>query len=223
MATVNDIVTASLRLCGMRDETDTTRLAEGLEAFNTMIKSWEEILQYAPVEESAYTLTAGTESYTIGSGGDIDTDRPTKVKSAFIRDSANNDHILSVLLTKKEYDEIYDKDASRRPDALYYAPEYSLGKIYLDSAPATAEDLYLTTFKPFSVYSSLNDTLSFPLEYEKALIYNLAVDLAPEYNVQLIPSVIEQSILTKNAIMIRNSEPTRSGKYDTALIRRGYK
>ena len=101
MATIAEIIEAAQRLCGIRDTTDTTRLNEGLKAFNIMLTSWEEILQYAPVEESAHTLTVGTQSYTIGTGGDIDTARPTNIVSAFIRDSSGNDYSLNIISVKK--------------------------------------------------------------------------------------------------------------------------
>jgi hypothetical protein len=221
MATVNNIVTRALRICGIRDTSNATLMAEGLEAFNTMISSWEEMLQYAPIEEDALTLTAGTESYTIGSGGDIDATRPMRPISAFIRDSDSYDHPVEVILSKREYDEIYDKDISGRPDALYYAAEYPLGILYLNKAPDAAESLYISSYKPFTAYDNLTDTLLMPLEYEKALIYNLAVDLAPEYNVQLITTVVEQAVILKNEISRRNTRLVPSAKFDPMLRRIG--
>jgi hypothetical protein len=221
MAIVSDIVYGGLRLCGIRYDTlTTTQLAEALTAFNEMIASWEEIHHYAPAEETL-TLTAGTESYTIGSGGDLDTTRPMRIESAFIRDSDGYDHSVNVILSKREYDEIYDKDISGRPDALYYAPENTLGILYFNKAPDAAETLYISSIKPYPAYSALTDTLLEPIEYEDALRYNFAITIAPEHNVSLLNTVIEKSVILKNDIARRNSRLVPSAKVDPALRRIG--
>ena len=220
MAIVSDIVYGGLRLIGIRDTSDATKMAQALTAFNEMIASWEAILHYAPTEEN-WTLTASTESYTIGSGGDFDTTRPIKIVSAFIRDSDNNDHPLDII-TKKDYDKIYDKDKDQRATELYYAPENTLGIIYLNSAYSTAEDLYLSSVKPYPAYSALSDTLLEPIEYETALRFNFAVAIAPEYNTVPLPFVSNFAEVLKMSLVNRNFKVSKA-EYDITLRRRGLK
>ena len=216
MSTVNDIIKRALRKCGIRDVTDTTKLTEAMNALNDMLESWEGILHYAPTEES-FTLTAGTESYTIGSGGDFDTVRPIELLSAFIRDSSGVDYPVDVTLTKQEYDDIADKDASNRPDKLYYAPENPLGKIYFNYAPSSAETFHLASFKPYTAYTATTDTINEPTSYEKAMVFNLAVDLAPEYNITLNPTVVQQATILKYSLASRNSTVPEAD-FDNALL-----
>lgn len=218
MAIVSDIIYGALRLCGIRDTTNATLIAEALTAFNDMRQSWEESLRHATTTES-FTLTAATASYTIGSGGDFDTARPTKIESAFIRDSSGIDYPVDVTMTRKEYNEISDKDAAGRPSKLYYDPQNTLGYIYFDTAPESAETFYITSYKPYTEYAAITDTITEPVNYEKAMKYNLAIDLAPEYNIQLIPTVIEQAIILKNEILNRNSTPIPTASFDSALLR----
>lgn len=220
MALVSDIVYGGLRLCGIRDTSDATLMAQALSNFNMMIASWESILHYAPTEEE-FDLTVGTSSYTIGDGGAFDTVRPIEIVSAFIRDDSDNDHIVDII-TKEDYDRIYDKDESQRPYKLYYAPENTLGIIYFNTAPSTVETFYIASIKPYVAYAALDETLLEPVEYEEALKYNFAVNIAPEYNVSVLQSVSNRAEVLKNSLAIRNSHVPRA-EYDTALLRKGIK
>jgi hypothetical protein len=218
MSTVLDIVTESLRKIGSRDTTNTTLLANGLTGLNRMLSSWEEILiPYTTVD--SLTLTIGTSSYTIGSGGTINTVRPTNIVSAYIRSSDGYDFEVNTKLSRRDYDLVYDKDFAGRPTALFYNPTNPLGYIYFDSAPSEAETFYMTSYKPITAYTALTDTILQPVEYEKAMIYNLAIDLAEENNIQCIASVYQQAKILLDKIVTRNSEPTSKAKLDSALFR----
>jgi len=218
MATVNTIVVSALRLCRQRDTTNATRLDEAREALNNMLKGWEEILHHSVVKEY-FTLTAGTGVYTIGEDGDFDTIRPMGIVSAYIEDSGGIDYEVSVI-AKEDYDAINNKSEVSRPDKLFYNPTNPLGTIYFNYLPESAETFYLTSFKEFTEYAALEDTILEPVEYEKAMIYNLAVDLAPEYGIQLQQTVIEQSIVLKNAIMNRNSSTVPEMNFDFSMLRK---
>ena len=218
MAVVSDILYQALRKCKFRNTGDTTRVNEALAALNLMLKSWDENM-IIPTKET-FTLTASTYTYTIGSGGALDTTRPLSILSAYIQDSSGLDYEVEVSMSEIDYDRIDDKDAEARPTKLYYAAEFSssLGKIYFNSAPESAETLQLTSNKGHSVYSALTDTIVQPPEYEKAMIYNLAVDIAEELGVKLAPSVFVQAERTKSLIEARNYKVPRAN-FDRALLR----
>lgn len=214
--TVDETIDAALRKIGLRNVT-ATQLTEGMTALNKMLSAWEELLHY-PTEDT-HTLVSGTGSYSIGSGGDIDTTRPISLVSAFIRDSSNNDHNVSVNMSKKEYDDIYDKDASERPDKIYYLATYPLAYIYFNSAPSSAETLYLYSIKPYTAYSALDDNITQPPEWENAIIYNLALELAPEYNITPNAIVPELATIYLTNIGMRNASPIPEGTIDIAIRR----
>jgi hypothetical protein len=215
--TVLELVTEALRKTGSRDTTNTTLLANGLTGLNRLLSSWDEILiPYTTVDSLA--LTAGTASYTIGVGGAIDTVRPLSIVSAYLRSSDGYDYDINVKLSRKDYDLVYDKDFAGRPTALYYNASNPLGYIYFDSAPSEADTFYMTSYKPITTYTALTDTILQPVEYEKAMIYNLAIDLAEENSIQLLPSVFQQAKILLDKITTRNSEPTSVAKLDMALF-----
>src|SRR5688572_8871221 len=49
------------------------------------------------ITQDNLALTAGTVSYTIGSGGAFNTTRPVKIVNAFVRDSSNYDTPVDVI------------------------------------------------------------------------------------------------------------------------------
>lgn len=216
MATVNDICQGGLRLIGIRDFSDTDRQEEAIDMLNTMLTSWRKWL-HPTLTEDTHTLSAGTESYTIGSGQTIDTVRPINIVSAFIRDSSGYDHDVAVNLTKKEYDDVYDKDASSRPNKLYYDKGTTAGTIYFDTAPSAAETLYLYSVKPFTEYSATTDTFLLPVEYEQMVRYNFAIMIAPEYSIQPLDIVYVKAQELLMEIANENFKVPES-KIDTALL-----
>ncbi len=217
MAIVSDIVYHAMRLCGIRDTSDATIVAQALYAFNLMLRSWNEAYHYYRTTES-FDLTVGTGSYTIGSGTTFDTVRPQKLYSAFIRYSTLDEKV-NVNLSQEEYNEISYKSVSQHPTALFYDPTYPNGTIYFDYLPSEVGTLYLTSYKPFTTYNAITDTLLEPPELEKALAYCLAVDLAPEYGVQLMPTVVQQAQEEKYTIGVRNMTPVSNSNFDPALLR----
>lgn len=212
-----DLIKGSLRLCGVRLPS-TTQLDEALTALNQMINIWnaENLMVYDIVKES-FTLTSGTSIYTIGSGGDFDTDRPQKIIDAFIRDDSDCDHPVDVTMTEKEYNAIYEKGVDQRPERLYYRPSYSLGYIYFDSEPDSAETLYLDSWKQIDELAALTTTVSLPKEYESALRFNFAVFIAPEYGITLDKTVIQLASITKNILENFNVPIVGRAEFDSAL------
>lgn len=192
---VSELIRMSLRKIGAISTGETVsvdRNTEALQALQSMLRSWSQkrILVYTTTQES-FTLVPTQISYTWGAGANINTVRPNMVISVFIRDSNGLDSPVEII-SEGTYKGIPVKTASSRPKYLYYNPAYPYGIIYLYPSPATAETLWLTSLKPFTETSSFSDvgnTISFPSNYEEAIIYNLAIRLAPEYSVAVSDEV----------------------------------
>jgi hypothetical protein len=205
--TVQETIDRALRLLGLRNIT-ATEYTEAISSLNTMLSSWEELLHY-PVSEN-FTITSGVSIYSIGSGADFDTTRPFNLVSAFLRDSDNIDYFVDVKMTQTEYNRTMNKSLSARPQKIFYNPTYPVGYIYFDSTPNNDDTLYLTSIKPYDNYSSLTDNITLPPEWDKAVIYNLAIDLAPEHNQTPSQLVYEQATLFLNRIGARNMDISES-------------
>lgn len=217
--TGQDLVDRALRLCGIRIAT-TTQQEDALDVLNQLLASWsaERLLVPAVVEED-FTLVAGTISYTIGSGGTFNTTRPMRIATAYLRDSSSVDTDVDPTMSREDYALITDKSSRARPTRLYYAPEYPLGKIFFDAPPDAAYTFHAYSWKPLTAIATLGTTVSLPGEYEKVLVFSLAVDLAPEYSVALDATVIQQAVGGHVSLRDLNRPPVPFARMDAALTR----
>ncbi|MCK5608073.1 hypothetical protein KAR91_39700, partial [Candidatus Pacearchaeota archaeon] len=121
----------------------------------------------------------------------------------------------------EEYARISAKTTQGRPDRLYYNPAYSLGKIYLYLTPDTAEDLHMDLIVPLSEISAVGDTVDLPSEYKRMLIYNLALDIAPEADIEDWPELVRIANESKRFVKRLNIQPVPLMRMDNALNGRG--
>ena len=139
----------------------------------------------------AFALTGGVQSYTIGTSGTFNTDRPLKIESASISVSSSGavEYPLRIL-NLTEWNLILEKGTSSNiPTDLYVDNDYPLATINLYPKPSTAYYLILYSLKPLTSISTLDSSVSFPPGYEEAIIYNGAIRLAPEYGKQVSEAV----------------------------------
>lgn len=216
MSTATQVISNAYSLMGVHNPTSTD-LSRGLTTLNDMITFWgaERLLVYA-VKYESFALTIADAQYSIGTGGDFNTVRPIRIEGAFVRDSNSVDYNLNIL-TEDLYKRKSNKSENGRPEGLYYAPEYPLGVIYLDKKPDTALTLYLSNWKLFTGFSALSDAVSFPPQYERAIKFNLAVELAPQKNIQMVQTVYGQAEESKMIIRGNNSQQANEAQYDSVL------
>lgn len=186
MATARDLIKRSLLLIGVvgqGEDVEASEANDALSALNDMLDSWSADSR-AVYEESreSFTLT-GASSYTIGSGGDFDTTRPIRIESAFVR-SGETDYPLR-LVDKKQYARISQKSlSSSYPNYLYYDADYPLGNIVLWPKPISGYTLHLYSLKPLSNIADLDTAISLPPGFSRAIRYNLACEVSPEYGIE---------------------------------------
>lgn len=206
--TAQEVIKASLRLIGAIATGETPTAAEigdGLEALNIMLGSWsDERLMVHVITEDTQALTSGTASYSIGTGGAMDTKRPIKIQSAFIREGDRDYHLR--IRGEAEYNAISQKADTGTPNLLYYSPGWTTGTIYLHPTPGSGLTLYLYSLKMFAakgggdLVTAITSTVSFPPGYIRAIKYNLAIELAPEYGKSVPPAVLLGAVESKGSI-----------------------
>jgi len=197
VSTANDLIKSSLRVLGViaQGETPSANLqSEGLEALNQLLESWsaQNLLIYHKALETQ-SLTTNQQSYTIGSGGDFDTTRPIAIEDPVLRQQGtpNNDFHMEII-SQKEWSMLTVKDStSSIPSKLWYQDNYPLGIINIWPKPSQANQLLFYSWVPLTEFSAGSDTVSLPPGYKRALKFNLAMELAPEYGVQMAPEAIE--------------------------------
>ena len=185
MATASDLIKDSLLLLTAKEAGESLTADEetdGLRALNRMLGSWSNqgLIQYGRTQIS-HTLTSGDGTYTIGASGDITTTVPVTIESAFIRDANNNDLEID-LISDAQYASIQLKTTTASyPSWMNYNREFPDGTLSLYPIPNANYTLFLNVIPQMATYSLGSDTVSLPQGYEEAIVYNLAVRLAPQF------------------------------------------
>lgn len=211
MATAGDIINRAMRLVGALESGETptaNESADVLTALNQMIDSWrtERLVAYQVVDYTL-TLTPGDAEYTIiASTGDIAQERPIRVESADITEGGI-DYSVDII-SKAAWDGITDKTTtSNLPNKLYYEPAYPAGKIHLHPVPSAANVLSIGVWQPIGTFATTATAVSLPPGYERALTYNLAVEIAPEFQQAVSDVVAGIALNSKAAIKRANIVP----------------
>lgn len=198
MTTARSIIKKSLQKIGAlvkSEEPAADESADGLSALNALMASWsnDSLNEYARTLET-FSLTSAA-NYTIGSGGNFNTVRPSNIVSATVR-SGDIDYVVTVI-DDETYNSISYKGLTGIPEFLNYSNAYPLGVIKLYPRDSGVLSITLLTEKPLTEFASLDTDMSLPDGWERALIYNLALELAPEYNMKpdaYIAKVAQESL-----------------------------
>lgn len=127
-------------------------------------------------------------------------ERPNRITD-MRRRNAGIDTPVTQLLGRQDYFMLPNKTDKGVPVQAYYDPQTNVGTLYVWPAPTTVDDhMRFTYSRPIQDVDSLTNTLDFPTEWLKAIKYNLAVDMAPEYGLRPFPEVIAQATNTKEAL-----------------------
>lgn len=194
--------------------------ADGLISLNDLISSWsnDSLLIYARTWEN-FSLVAGTASYLIGASQTFNTVKPISVVSAFIRE-AGSDYPLTII-SDEDYENIQTKTTqSNIPRFLNYDNGHPYGTIRLYETPGSANGLHLLTEKVLTNFALTSTTVDLPAGWNRALRYNLALDMAPEFGVKPTSEVVLgakdslgliKTAISKNRPMVMDSKTGAGG------------
>lgn len=220
MATGQTLVDRAGRLLGLISSGTSFTSAESTDALiavNSMIDSWrnDRLMAYALQTESL-TLVNGDSSYTIGSGGQLNTVRPVSIEGVFCR--ANSLDYPVRVIQFDEWNSIVDKTAtSDIPEVVYYEPTMAMGTLQVWPVPTTAHTIQITTRVPFTALV-LGTTVSLPPGWEEAIAANGAIAIAAEFQANPSSSVIKMAQDSLKGIKRSNSRPIKAYSDLTMLI-----
>lgn len=199
MSVARDIIGRAHRLLGIVQSGDSLPEAEyqdGLVALNAMISSWqtEKLIVYALID-TAFSLVNGTSSYTVGPSGNFAlTPRPQKIENVFVRNDSIDYSVQ--LVDSDKWFSIPDKSSQSDPDLpiyAYYEPTLTTGTLLLWPVPNSTYSLHIVTWTTIASLETLSTAIALPQGYERALAYNLAVEIAPEVARTVIVSPLSSS------------------------------
>lgn len=172
---------------------------------NDMLNEWGQRRLFIPViARERFDLVANQggpdNPYTIGDGGDFDTERPSNQSSIVSANLILTSTTPEVRVPLGIYtDDAYDANllpgmSNTQPTALYYNPYYTagLGKVYLWPVPTVSyNDLELFLQKSVAEFANLSTTYYVPDGFPRLLKYNLAKVLQDAYGRELSANAMQ--------------------------------
>lgn len=187
MSTALQLYTASLKKLGVYQEGEALSAETSVDALfnlNLMLSGWniQKYLVYG-LEIEEFQLIPNQQSYTMGVGGDFDTNKPAYTDAIFLRYSNSNEKRVEII-DNRLWGSLQSKDAkSSIPYYAYIDINHPLRRVYLYPTPSEAKTIIFHNYRKLDDITNVNTVLSFPEGYELAIIYNLALLIAPEYGV----------------------------------------
>lgn len=184
--TRDQIVTAALRKLGVLAEGQTPSaqdLSDGAESLNAAVAE----LRSKGMQlwlRTEYTFTPTTGSYTIGTGLTLDTVFPVHLLQAIYTEGGAK--IDMEIVAKTTYNTL-PQTSTGSPLKVAYQPFINYGIVSFWPVPDSSNTATVTLVyqRPFQYFISGSDTADFPEEWYNALIYKLAVLLAPEWSIPM--------------------------------------
>lgn len=184
--TARQLIVKSMQKIGLLTKTEqpsADEVNDALYSLNALLDSWsnESMLIVARAWEN-FPLIGGVGLYTIGTGQTFNTVRPTFINDAYVivQSTTTPSYQLTVVQDETYFDTTL-KTQQGIPFELNYDNGYPIGNIRIYFVPDQAYMLYMLSEKPLTSFANLDQLTSLPPGWEEALIYNLALRLAPEY------------------------------------------
>lgn len=186
MAAVSTMIISSLIGIGEKGIGDTLTSAEGthyLNKFNAFLDGLsQERLMIYQIKTDIFSLSANVSTYTIGTGATVNTERPNRIESAFLRDSANYDHEITVV-SYETYLSLGNKmQTATYPEVVYYDNGFSAtssGTLHFAPIPSQGNTVLLNSWKQFTTAAHLSTNVLLPPGYQRMLESNFALEASP--------------------------------------------
>ena len=196
------IISAALRkinrLGDFETLTDTDkRYLAGLAALKMICKEFSNYgMPLWAIEELAINMSLFTDIDGVDiavSGGDVASVAPMKVLQALRRDTSSNIDVPMMMYTQDYFNSLSKKNATGAPVGFVYYPTSNSvvapveGTLKIWPLPntywSTNGQVYIRYQRPIQDVGTSTGDLDFPAEWQRAIVYSLAYDLAPEYGI----------------------------------------
>ena len=189
----DEIINAALRKVGFAEgEVPTSQeLADAATALNALIMAWRaDGMPVWAMKTYVMSTTAGQQDYEIGVGQPINTPMPMKLTQAIRIETTGGTRVPLNIYTDYDFKQLSNfQSTTGIPVQIYYQPKIQTGTLRLWPIPDTVTQnqytIELTYQRPFEEFDNATDTPDFPSYWTRAIIYGLALDLAPEYGLPL--------------------------------------
>lgn len=219
--TAIDLINSSARLAGILASGETLTADEANDALNVLndvlegwstgtISAWE-------TPNEAFTLVPGQAQYTIGPGGDFNTERPVQIEAAYT--TINGVDFPIQIIDLLQYNLLSLKTLSEQIVLqMAYVNDMPLGRILMWPVPSTAVPITFGVSRIITPMASLSAAINYPQGAAKALRYTLAIELAAEFGTD-VPASVRQTYEDAMADYKNANRRQVRSLYDTAIVR----
>jgi hypothetical protein len=223
-----DLIASSLRLIGAIATGETmaaNESADGLVILNQMLDGWNaERLMVFVITSNTFSLTPGTQTYTVGTGGNFNIPRPARIARTSIVNLSNPVQPLELpidMLTFEQWQAIPVKNIQGSlPTVVYDDGAFPLRNLSYWTIPSVPVNTVLYSWTLLTSFPDLSTDIEFPPGYFEAIRYNLAIRLGPEWlgpNWSPGPIVAQIALESKARIKSINFIPEQTA-CDPALV-----
>ena len=200
--TAQELINHALKDLGVLaagESPSTEESSDALERLNDLLASWSaQALAVYEIKREQFVLT-GSASYAIGSGQLWNTSRPVKIEAAAVT-TVTGLRFPVEIATPEKWAAYTDTTATGLvAQLLWYDNGYPMATISLAPRPAGGW-LELYSYKELTAIASLNATVDLPPGYKRALITNLALELAPMFGREASPTLAANAADAKMSI-----------------------
>lgn len=235
MTTALDMIRRSLRMLGVESQGEVpanNEANEALVSLNAMVDQWSnEKLMLFTITNNLFNVVAGTTDYTmgpVGSGATWESSQVTRPLltqrySAFIRanqSGINTDYVMDYYPNDR-FQSIFQKTISTNyPYAWTCDWNYPICTVRIYPNPTLNVQFGLSEYAQLTRFGTLTDSLVMPPGYENCIVFNLCIELAPEYGVEPTGFILEKAKETKFNIKRANAQPVLMS-VDRSLLTHG--
>jgi hypothetical protein len=227
--TAGDQINRALRLLGVLAEGETPSASvsqDSLTALNQMIESWNtERLSVFSTQDQVFNWPPDLITRTLGPSGDFVGNRPVLMDDAtYFRDASTNVSYGIKFINQQQYDGIAVKTVtSTYPQVIFVNMTYPNITITIYPKPTRVLEWHFISVEQLSQPATLATALTFPPGYLRAFVYNLAMEIAPEFGVEPSPQVTRIAMTSKRNIKrINNPDDVMSMPYSLVATRQRF-
>jgi hypothetical protein len=182
------VITDALKLIGVVAGHEVPTSAEQQDSFarlNELIDSWGTHAQTLLVaRRDVVPLVIGQQTYSVGPGEDLDLPTPMTIDavSYLVLGSSPATEVFLEWATDQAYVGQAQKTRSGSPpQAVRYTRTHGPGALWVWPVPSVVQSLVLYWREPLAQFPDLTTPVDLASGYARALRFNLAMELTPEY------------------------------------------
>jgi hypothetical protein len=192
--------------------------SQNLIPLNTTVLAFNAGAQTITMSANATGSSQGQDSISYTVPGDLPMPRPLRITHGFTRFN-QLDFTLDVKYTEAEYNSLlYKSQPGPWPCVAWYNNQFPYGVLNVYQTPGNNAEVHLFTDTVLNNLT-LNQVISLPQGYARALKWCLARELCGEYGFPMSEQIKVLSQESLDYIKALNAEPAKVSRYDSALTR----